>query len=193
IESGWLVNSNLSNSEVSAASLPGRSYRISPITLPSGRALLHGRRSTIPHGFGTVRARACSIAKALTSYSTETTYFGHSAAAKSSEPSEPTARIGRTWIGRQVVPTAHPQIWAARSQLIAGHWTPGFMVTTSVGTPSRPPLTGERMAELASQAQLSGPQESVTALGKLRMGTPGLRAEAARDLARRLVRQGWID
>ncbi len=46
-----------------------------------------------------------------------------------------------------MVPTAHPQIWAARSQLIAGHWTPGFMVTTSVGTPSRPPLTGERMAE----------------------------------------------
>src|SRR6266436_1663288 len=149
MESGWLVNSNLSNSSVSAASLPGRSYRISPIALPSGRALLHGRRSTIPHGFGTVRTRACSIAKALTSYSTETTYFGHSAAAKSSEPSEPTARIGRTWIGRQVVPTAHPQI--------------------------------------------SGPQESVTALGNLRMGTPGLQAEAARDLARRLVRQGWMD
>src|SRR6266404_8998806 len=83
MESGWLVNSNLSNSEVSAASLPGRSYRISPIALPSGHALLHGRRSTIPHGFGTVCARACSIAKALTSYSTETTYFGHSAAAKS--------------------------------------------------------------------------------------------------------------
>src|SRR5258708_1173692 len=31
-------------------------------------------------------------------------------------------------------------------------------------------------ARLASQAQLSGPQESVTALRKLRMGTPGLRA-----------------
>ena len=46
-----------------------------------------------------------------------------------------------------MVPTAHPQIWAGRSELIAGHWTPGFMVTTSVGTPSRPPLTGEGMAE----------------------------------------------
>jgi hypothetical protein len=189
------VNSNLSNSEVSAASLPGRSYRISPIALPSGHALLHGRRSTIPHGFGTVCARACSIAKALTSYSTETTYFGHSAAAKSSEPSEPTARIGRTWIGRQVVPTAHPQIWAARSELIAGHWTPRFMVTTSVGTPFETAHNrrANGRARLASQAQLSGPQESVTALGNLRMGTPGLQAEAARDLARRLVRQGGID
>jgi hypothetical protein len=46
-----------------------------------------------------------------------------------------------------MVLTAHPQIWAGRSELIAGQWTPGLMVTTSVGTPSRPPLTGERMAE----------------------------------------------
>jgi hypothetical protein len=46
-----------------------------------------------------------------------------------------------------VVPTAHPHIWAGRSELIAGHWTPGLMVTTSVGTPSRPPLTGQGMVE----------------------------------------------
>src|SRR5258707_3983766 len=26
-----------------------------------------------------------------------------------------------------MVPTAHPQIWAGRSELIAGHWTPGLM------------------------------------------------------------------
>jgi len=68
-----------------------------------------------------------------------------------------------------------------RSELIAAHWTPGFMVTTSVGTRSRPPLTNRRAngrARLASQARLSGPQGSVTALRKLRMGTPGLRAEA---------------
>jgi hypothetical protein len=80
-----------------------------------------------------------------------------------------------------MVPTAHRQIWAARSELIAGHWTPGFMVTTSVGTPSRPPLTGGRMAERGwlLKAQLSGPEESVTALRKLRVGTPGLLAGAA--------------
>ena len=49
--------------------------------------------------------------------------------------------------GLLMVPTADPQIWAARSELFTRHWTLGFMVTTSVGTPSRPPLTGERMAE----------------------------------------------
>jgi len=43
----------------------------------------------------------------------------------------------------------------------------------------RPPLTGERMPSAADfSAQLSGPQESVTALRKLRMVTPGLRAGA---------------
>src|SRR6266571_5012264 len=83
MESGWLVNSNLSNSDESAAAPPGRSYQISPIALPSWRALLQGRRSTTPQGFGTVCARACSIAITLTSYSTETTFFGRSAAAKS--------------------------------------------------------------------------------------------------------------
>jgi hypothetical protein len=79
-----------------------------------------------------------------------------------------------------MVPTAHPQIWAGRSEPIAGHWTPGFMVTTSVATvEAAPNRRANGRARLASQAQLSGPQESVTALRKLRMGTPGLQAGAA--------------
>src|SRR6266478_9727299 len=173
MESGWLVNSNLSNSEVSAASLPGRSYRISPITLPSGHALLHGRRSTIPHGFGTVCARACSIAKALTSYSTETTYFGHSAAAKSSEPSEPTARIGRTDRAPGCPDGASADLGGAlgtyRRSLdtrFHGHDQCGHTVEAA------PNRRANGRARLASQTQLSGPQESVTALRKLRMRTP---------------------
>jgi hypothetical protein len=47
-------------------------------------------------------------------------------------------------------------------------------------------------ALLFPQAQLSVPQESVTALRKLRMKTPGLQAGATRDLARRLVRQAGL-
>ena len=59
------------------------------------------------------------------------------------------------------------------------------MVTTSVGTPSRLALTGERMAERGWLLKRSYP------VPKNR--TPGLQAEAAQDLARRLVRQGWIE
>src|SRR6202521_4789402 len=83
MESGWLVNSNIRNSEESEAALPDRSYQISPIALPSWRVLLQGRRPTTPQGFGRVCARACSIAITLTSYSSETTFFGRSEVAKS--------------------------------------------------------------------------------------------------------------
>jgi hypothetical protein len=80
MESGWFVNSNLSNSEGSAAALPGRSYQISPIALPSWRALLQGRRSTTtPQGFGKLCSRMFN-GITLTPYSTETTFFGRSAA-----------------------------------------------------------------------------------------------------------------
>src|SRR5579864_474046 len=91
MESGWLVNSNLSNSEVSAASLPGRSYQISPTALPSWRELIHGCRSTIPQGFETACARACSIAKALTPSCRHDVFRRRSAAAKCLEPLGPTA------------------------------------------------------------------------------------------------------
>src|SRR6266576_1072770 len=77
MESGWLVNSNLSNSEVSGPALPGRSYHSSPIARPPWRALLQGRKSTMPQGFGKACARAFSIAKAFTSRSTETAVFAN--------------------------------------------------------------------------------------------------------------------
>src|SRR5258707_13929786 len=38
-----------------------------------------------------------------------------------------------------MVPTAHPQIWAARPAIMAVHLTPGFIVTTNMVTPSTPP------------------------------------------------------
>ena len=45
-----------------AAAGAERSYQISPIVLPSLRALLQGRRSATPQGLGKACARACSIA-----------------------------------------------------------------------------------------------------------------------------------
>src|SRR5713101_258068 len=83
MESGWLVNSSLSKREGSAAASSGRSYQISPIAPPSWLALLQGRRSTTPQGFGKARARACSIAITMTWCSTETTYFDRRDASKS--------------------------------------------------------------------------------------------------------------
>src|ERR1700730_2490680 len=82
MESGWLVNSNFSNSEGSLAAVSGRSNQISPIALPSWRALLQGRRSTTPQGFRRVCARACSIVITPTAYSTERTFFGRGAVIK---------------------------------------------------------------------------------------------------------------
>src|SRR5256885_13143227 len=61
MERGWLVNSILSRSKEPAAALPGRSYQISPIAPPSWRALLQGRKSRIPQGFGRAHVRASSI------------------------------------------------------------------------------------------------------------------------------------
>ena len=61
MERGWLVNSNFSKSEGITAPLPGRSYQISPIALPSWGALLWGRRSSTPQGFG----KACAVASSI--------------------------------------------------------------------------------------------------------------------------------
>src|SRR5438105_10178019 len=62
MESGWSANSTLSKSAGSAAAFPGRSYQISPIAPPSPPALLQGRKSATPQGFGNTCAHARSIA-----------------------------------------------------------------------------------------------------------------------------------
>src|SRR5438046_7890304 len=97
MESGWLVNSILSKSEESAAALPGRSYQISPIAPPSWRALLQGRKSKMPQGFGRAHVRASSIVITL-HISTEKTLFERSAASKSVNPA-PAARTGLAGYG----------------------------------------------------------------------------------------------
>src|SRR4029079_7995548 len=61
MESGWFSNSSFSRSEGGTAVESERSYQISPIVLAPSPALLHGRGSTIPHGFGKECAWACSI------------------------------------------------------------------------------------------------------------------------------------
>jgi len=61
MESGWLVNNSLRSSEGAAATGLERSYQISPMLLPPWLALLQGRRSITPHGFGKKCAYACSI------------------------------------------------------------------------------------------------------------------------------------
>jgi hypothetical protein len=105
--------------------------------------------------------------------------------------SRPLARFTRLL----TVPTAHPQIWAARSELYRRLLDTRFHGDDQCGhtVETAPNRRANGRARLASQVRLSGPQESVTALRKLRMGTPSMQAGAARDLARRLVRQGWID
>src|SRR3972149_199271 len=61
MERDWFVNSSLSRSEGGTAVESERSYQISPIVLASSPALLQGRRSTTPQGFGKECACACSI------------------------------------------------------------------------------------------------------------------------------------
>jgi hypothetical protein len=64
------------------------------------------------------------------------------------------------------------------SEFIASHLAPGFMVTTSVGDSVETSLTGERMGErgwLLKRTTIRSFKKSVAALGKSRMGTPGLR------------------
>ncbi len=68
MESGWLVNSSFSSSEGAAAAKPERSYQISPIVLSSRPALLQGRGSTTPQGFGKECAIACSMVITLVSF-----------------------------------------------------------------------------------------------------------------------------
>src|ERR1700694_5561137 len=82
MESGWLVKNKFSNRDGSLAAVSGGSHQISPIALPSWRALLQGRRSTTPQGFGRVCARACSTVITPTAYSTERTSFGRGAVIK---------------------------------------------------------------------------------------------------------------
>src|SRR5712692_2690243 len=75
MESGWFVKSSLSKREGSVATLPDRSYQISPIAPSSWRALLQGRRSTTPQDFGRACARARSMVITRTLYSSEKTNF----------------------------------------------------------------------------------------------------------------------
>ena len=71
-EPGWKaagsVNSSFSRSEGATAAEPERSYQISPIVLSSRPALLQGRGSTTPQGFGKECAIACSIVITLVSF-----------------------------------------------------------------------------------------------------------------------------
>src|SRR6185437_201157 len=60
MERGWFVKSSFSRSEGGTAPALVRSYQISPIVVTPSPALLHGRGSTTPHGFGKARAWACS-------------------------------------------------------------------------------------------------------------------------------------
>src|SRR6266567_6818753 len=101
MESGWLVNSNLSRSAGSAAGRPGRWYQISPIAPPSWHALLQGRRSSTPQGFGTACARACSIdMKSLPNGSTKTTNFERATAPNSlKRQPRPRELVGRVDTG----------------------------------------------------------------------------------------------
>src|SRR5271168_4424314 len=57
MESGWLVNSNLSKREGSTSALSALSYQISPIASSWWLTLHQGNRSETPHGFGIARAR----------------------------------------------------------------------------------------------------------------------------------------
>src|ERR1051325_8342088 len=108
MESGWLVNSILSRSAESLASLPDRSYQISPTAPPSLPALLQGRKSKTPQGLGRADARACSI---VTEYP-----HAHTGQRLDLEwgrilksPS-PTAKAGRA--RNAGVPAAGTRIWA---------------------------------------------------------------------------------
>src|SRR5438045_1878533 len=66
------------------AGRPGRWYQLWRVHPPAGHALLQGRRSSTPRGFGTACARACSIGmKSLPNGSTKTTNFDRAAAPNS--------------------------------------------------------------------------------------------------------------
>ncbi len=65
MESGWLVNNNLSRREGAVPELSVRSYQISPMTPPSWPASDQGNRSMTPQGFDNARARARSMTMTL--------------------------------------------------------------------------------------------------------------------------------
>ena len=63
MESGWLVNSSLSKSELSAAAPPGRSYQNSPIASPLWRALLRYQHESPELAYRLDRMRDAIVAR----------------------------------------------------------------------------------------------------------------------------------